>query len=75
MKIETTVALSEEILAALSRRAPDAQHRSEIVEAALRAYLLRLRKHKTSSDLEIINANTAALNAKTEDVLSYQVVL
>ncbi|HEV7671873.1 MAG TPA: hypothetical protein VGS22_25405 [Thermoanaerobaculia bacterium] len=75
MKIETTVALSEEILAALSRRAPDAAHRSEIVEAALRAYLLRLRKRGASGDLEIINANAAELNAEAEDVLSYQVAL
>jgi metal-responsive CopG/Arc/MetJ family transcriptional regulator len=74
MKIDTTVALSEEILAALNRRAPDAQHRSEIVEAALRAYLLRLRRRGAFTDLAVINANAAELNAEAEDVLSYQVI-
>ena len=71
MKIDTTVALSEEILAALKLLAPEAQHRSEIVEAALRAYLLRLRKRGASSDLEIINAHAAEFNAEAEDVRSY----
>jgi hypothetical protein len=35
MKIETTVFLSEELVAALGSRAPDPEHRSELVEAAL----------------------------------------
>jgi hypothetical protein len=74
MKIETTIALSEELLVALSSRAPDAAHRSKLVEAALWAYLLRLRRRDASNDLEIINANAAGLNAEAEGALSYQVI-
>jgi metal-responsive CopG/Arc/MetJ family transcriptional regulator len=74
MKVETTVALSEELLAALTDRAPDPEHRSDLIEAAVRAYLLRLRKRDSSRDLEIINAHAAELNEEAEDVLSYQVI-
>jgi metal-responsive CopG/Arc/MetJ family transcriptional regulator len=74
MKVETTVTLSEELLAALIDRAPDAALRSDLVEAAVRSYLLRLRKRDSSNDLEIINAHAAELNAEAEDVLSYQVI-
>ncbi|HZF13060.1 MAG TPA: hypothetical protein VFE33_30080 [Thermoanaerobaculia bacterium] len=73
MKIETTLSLSEELLSALSTRAPDPEDRSELVETALRAYLLRLRKRDSSRDLEIINAHAQELNEEAEDVLSYQV--
>jgi len=45
-----------------------------LVEAALRAYLLRLRKRDSSRDLEIINAHAQELNEEAEDVLSYQVL-
>ncbi len=74
MKVETTVTLSEELLAALIDRAPDATLRSGLVEAAVRTYLVRLRKRDSSNDLEIINAHAAELNAEAEDVLSYQVI-
>jgi metal-responsive CopG/Arc/MetJ family transcriptional regulator len=73
MKIETTVFLSEELVAALGSRAPDAEHRSELVEAALREYLPLLHD-RPSKDLEIINAHAAELNQEAEDVLSYQVI-
>lgn len=73
MKIETTIELPEELLAALTRRAPDSSLRSELVAAAVRAYLPRLQKRDASGDLEIVNARAAELNAEAEDVLSYQV--
>jgi metal-responsive CopG/Arc/MetJ family transcriptional regulator len=74
MKVETTVFLSEEILSALGTRASDSQDRSELVEAALREYLPRLRQRDPSRDLEIINAHAAELNQEAEDVLSNQVM-
>jgi metal-responsive CopG/Arc/MetJ family transcriptional regulator len=74
MKVETTVTLSEELLAALVDRAPDATLRSDLIEVAVRTYLVRLRKRDSSNDLEIINAHAAELNAEAEDVLSYQVI-
>ncbi len=75
MKIEMTIELPEELLEALTRRAPDSRLRSELVEAAVRAYLPRLQKRDATGDLEIINAHAAELNAEAEDVLSYQVIL
>jgi metal-responsive CopG/Arc/MetJ family transcriptional regulator len=74
MKVETTVTLSEELFAALVDRAPDPTLRSDLIEVAVRTYLVRLRKRDSSNDLEIINANAAELNAEAEDVLSYQVI-
>jgi metal-responsive CopG/Arc/MetJ family transcriptional regulator len=74
MKVETTVALSEDLLAALDRRTQDARDRSEIVEAALRAYLAEPRRGEDAGDLEIINAHATALNEEAADVLAYQVI-
>ena len=74
MKIETTIALSEEVLEALTDREPDPGLRSELVEAAVRAYVHRLRRRDASSVLEIINAHAEELNQEAEDVLSYQVI-
>ncbi len=74
MKVETTVALSEDLVAALDRRTQDSQDRSEIVEAALRAYLAQPRRGEDAGDLEIINARSAELNEEAADVLEYQVI-
>ena len=74
MKVETTVALSEDLVAALDSRTQDAQDRSAIVEAALRAYLARPRRGEDAGDLEIINAHSAELNEEAADVLAYQVI-
>jgi hypothetical protein len=74
MKIETTVLLSEELVAALRAKAMDPERRSELVEAALREFLPLLQKRDASTDVEIINAHAAELNEEAEDVLSYQVI-
>ena len=74
MKIETTVSLSEDLVAALDSRSHDAQDRSTIVEAALRAYLTWPRPGEDAGDLEIINLHSAALNEEAADVLEYQVI-
>jgi hypothetical protein len=74
MKVETTVFLSEELLSDLGARASGLEDRSQLVEAALREYLPRLRTRDPSRDLEIINAHAAELNLEAEDVLSYQVM-
>jgi metal-responsive CopG/Arc/MetJ family transcriptional regulator len=75
MKIDTTVCLSDDVVAALDARAHDPEERSELVEAALRAYLLHCRARDASRDLEIINARSAELNEEAQDVLSYQIIL
>ena len=74
MKVETTVALSEDLVAALERRVQGPRDLSEIVEAALRAYLARPRRGDDAGDLEIINAHSAELNEEAADVLEYQVI-
>ena len=74
MKIETTVALSEDLVAALDSRTRDSQDRSALVEAALRAYLTWPRPGEDAGDLEIINSHSAELNEEAADVLAYQVI-
>jgi metal-responsive CopG/Arc/MetJ family transcriptional regulator len=74
MKIETTVVLSEDVLAALDGRTRSVQDRSAIVEAALRAYLAQPRRGEDAGDLEIINSHAAELNEEAADVLEYQVI-
>ena len=73
MKVETVITLSEELAVLLDGRAPTADARSQVVEAALRAYLAWPHAGEDRGDLAIINANAAALNEEAEDVLSYQV--
>ena len=74
MNIEITVALSEDLMAALDNRTRDAQDRSAIVEAALRAYLAQPKKGEDAGDLEIINAHSADLNEEAADVLGYLII-
>lgn len=68
------MALSEDIVSALDSRSHDPQDRSEIVEAALRAYFAWPRHGEDAGDLEIINARSAELNEEAADVLEYQVI-
>ena len=74
MKIETKIALSEDLASALERRSSDPGVRSEIVEAALRAYFAQPRQGEAAGDLDIINAHAAELNEEAADVLTYQVI-
>lgn len=74
MKVQTTVALSEDLVEALESRVQDPRDLSEIIEAALRAYLARPRQGDDTADLEIINAHAEELNEEAADVLEYQVI-
>lgn len=74
MKIETTVALSEDLVAALDSRIESSRDRSAIVEAALRAYLAWPHRGEDAADLEIINSRATELNEEAADVLEYQVI-
>ena len=74
MKVQTSVPLSEDLLAALELRSQDTQDRSALVEAALRAYLAQPRRGEDAGDLEIINSHAAELNEEAADVLEYQVI-
>ena len=75
MNVETVVALPEDIMAALDRRAPSPPERGELVAAALRAYFAWPRPGEDASDLAVINAHAEELNAEAQDALSYQVPL
>jgi metal-responsive CopG/Arc/MetJ family transcriptional regulator len=75
MKVETTVALSEDIVEALESRTEDPKDRSAIVEAALRAYLASPRRGEDADDLEIINSHSVELNEEAADVLTYRGVV
>ncbi|HYU34325.1 MAG TPA: ribbon-helix-helix protein, CopG family [Thermoanaerobaculia bacterium] len=74
MKIETTVALSEDLVAALDSRSEGPQERSALIEAALRAYLAWPQQGEDAADLETINSHATELNEEAADVLEYQVI-
>lgn len=74
MKVKTTVALPEDLVAALGSRAQDPRDLSAIIEAALWAYLAQPKRGDDAGDLEIINAHSAELNEEASDVLEYQVI-
>jgi metal-responsive CopG/Arc/MetJ family transcriptional regulator len=74
MKCKTSITLSEVVLEALDRMAPEGASRSETIERLLRsAIALEARKAKDLKDLEVINENAESLNEEAEDVLTYQV--
>jgi len=75
MSTDTVVALPDDLKAVLDRRAPSPPERDELIAAALRAYFSWPRPGEDASDLAVINANAAELNAEAEDALSYQVPL
>jgi Arc/MetJ-type ribon-helix-helix transcriptional regulator len=74
MKVRTTLLLSQEVLEAIDRQTGSHGSRSEVVEAALWAFLQRHRDRE-ARDLEILNSNAERLNDEASDVLDYQVPL
>ncbi|OFV95705.1 MAG: hypothetical protein A3H28_15615 [Acidobacteria bacterium RIFCSPLOWO2_02_FULL_61_28] len=76
MKIRTSVAVDKALLEKAGKLSRRYRNRSELMEAALRAYLARItRQEKKAKDLEIINRRAADLNEEALDVLDYQVAL
>jgi len=76
MKVETSITLSSDVLAAIDRHTGEFRSRSEFLEASAREFLRRLaRTAADRRDLEILNRRAEVLNAEAEDVLSYQVPL
>lgn len=77
MRIKTSVSLPEELLKAVDKRAK--QHnrkRSDLIEAAVRAFIEQLKRDEENArDLEIINRRADFLNEEANDVLGYQVPL
>ena len=76
MKVKTSVTLSDDLLAALARRAGLFRSRSEFLEAAAWAYPRQIpRDERGARDLEILNRRADKLNEEAADVLDYQVQL
>jgi len=74
VKHKASITLSDSVLKALDRRAAGYKSRSELIEAAISAYLDHLdREELAARDLEIIDRNAERLNREAEDVLRYQV--
>ena len=76
MKVKTSVTLSEDLLEAIDRRAGQFKNRSDLIEAAVRAYIAQMvRDEQNARDLAIINREADRLNEEAADVLAYQVPL
>jgi len=76
MKVKTSIALSEELLKAVDKRTRKHKTtRSELIEAAVRAFMQQLaREEQNARDLDIINRRADSLNKEAADVLEYQVL-
>lgn len=76
MKVKTSITLSAELIKAIDKLLGDNGNRSDLVEKALRAYLLdRERQIRDARDLFTLNQHAEKLNKEARDVLSYQVKL
>lgn len=75
MRVRTSVALPEELLAEVDALAVKKNGRSAVVESALLAYVAKAKpKKRKPRDIDIINANAEKLNKEALDVLEYQQV-
>ncbi len=76
MKVKTSITLSEDLLAAIDKRAGQFKNRSDFIETALRAFITQMaRDEQNARDLTIINQQADRLNREAVDVLAYQVDL
>ena len=68
--------VEKELLEAVDRLSGDDKNRSEIIEAAIEAYVGQTsRQARNAQDLEILNERADDLNEEALDVLDYQVAL
>jgi metal-responsive CopG/Arc/MetJ family transcriptional regulator len=75
VKIQTSVLLSEDLLAEIDKRARQYdEDRSDFIETAVRAFIARPSEQQSAKDLQILNQHADRLNLEAEDVLSYQVI-
>ncbi len=70
MKVKTSVAISEEVLAAIDEIAARPGNRSRVIERALIEFVQRQRRE--ARDLQIIDRHADELNREVEDILAYQ---
>jgi metal-responsive CopG/Arc/MetJ family transcriptional regulator len=75
MKVRTSVTVDKGLLETVDKLSGK-DDRSHFVEAALRAYVAQVIRHKQNGkDLGIINKRDDDLNDEALDVLDYQVAL
>jgi len=76
MKVKTSITLSEELLKAVDKRTRQQKRtRSDLIEAAVKAFMQQLaRQEQNARDLDIINRHADSLNKEAADVLEYQVL-
>ena len=75
MKVRTSVTVDKRLLDAVDKLSGK-NDRSRFIEAALRAYVAQLVRHKQNArDLAVINKNADELNEEALDALDYQVGL
>jgi metal-responsive CopG/Arc/MetJ family transcriptional regulator len=75
-RVKTSVTLPRDLLAEIDVLPEPYKSRSELIEAALRAFVAQAcRRAQDARDVDIINRNADALNAEALDVLDYQVGL
>jgi metal-responsive CopG/Arc/MetJ family transcriptional regulator len=73
MKVKTSITLSEDLIKSIDVFLGGKKNRSELIEKALRDYLVReVRMKRDLEDLAILNKKADKLNREAEDVLSYQ---
>lgn len=73
MKVETSVTLSPELIAAIDACAGGGRHRSELLEElAWEALRRRERAIRTERDIALINLHADFLNSEAEEFLTLQ---
>ena len=73
MRVKTSVTIDETVLRAIDKATSRNRSRSRIIEDAAREFVARrARAAREARDLEILDANSDALNREMDDVLAYQ---
>ncbi len=73
MKTKTSITISSDVLKLIDQNVKGENQRSAFIEAAVRAYLEVIKRHKRDrDDLSILNRLAEKLNSEAMDVLGYQ---
>ena len=76
MKVKTSITVEKDLLEAVDEMAGTNKNRSEVIEAAIQAYIVeRTMNAGNARDLDLINESADILNQEALDVLDYQVTL
>jgi metal-responsive CopG/Arc/MetJ family transcriptional regulator len=76
MKVEAHIKIEKELLDAVDNLSGGENHRSELIEDALQAYMNSVALSDADArDVEIINQHAEELSKEALDVLDYQIPL